>query len=97
MRVQETRRAVRSKHDSVLELQDEKGRAISGIVRLIDVSAVGARFASTATLPKGMKLHGCLRLLRTGALNIVGRVVRIKAGSNVTYYGIAFESVKRVR
>lgn len=97
MRVKENRRAVRAKHDSVLELQDEEGRAISGVVRLIDVSAVGASFASTAALRKGMRLHGRLRLLRTGALDIAGRVVRIKEGSNVTYYGIEFEAVKRAR
>ncbi|HAZ06939.1 MAG TPA: hypothetical protein DCZ01_00120 [Elusimicrobia bacterium] len=97
MRVKENRRAVRTKHDSVLELQDEKGRAIPGVVRLIDVSAVGVSFASTAPLSKGMRLHGRLRLLRTGPLNIAGRVVRIREGGNVTYYGLEFESVKRAR
>jgi hypothetical protein len=81
----------------VFELYDAAGRLIDGAARLVDLSSIGAKFAGTMSLTKGGRVHGRVRLLRTGALDIAGRIVRVDRGSNVTYYGIEFDAVKRVR
>ena len=79
----------------MLELYDEKGGLLRGAARLVDLSSVGARFASTLALPKGQHVRGRLRLMHIGALDIAGRIVRIKEGSNATLYGIEFDAVRR--
>jgi hypothetical protein len=91
----EKRRAERTRHDSVFELYDGAGRLIDAAARLVDLSSVGAKFAGTMDLPKGGRIRGRARLLRTGALDIAGRIVRVDRGTNVTYYGIEFDSVRR--
>ena len=96
-RGKENRRWLRTKHDSAVELYDAAGRLIEGGVRLVDVSAGGARFASTLALPRGRSFHGRLRLLRTGPLDVVGRIVWTKEGTNVAFYGVEFDETTRAR
>jgi PilZ domain-containing protein len=90
----EARRSKRTPHDSVLELFDKDGRLLAGVQQLVDVSAVGVSFIATHAFRKGDVVHGRLRLLETGVLEITGRVVRLKERSNSTLYAIEFESVK---
>lgn len=87
------RRAPRVRHDSVLEIFDDRGRLIDAVVRLVDVSAVGAAFASTLALSKGETVRARLRLLDSDPLEIRGRVVRVQEKANFSVYGIEFESV----
>lgn len=93
----EARRAVRARHDSVLELLDEAGRPREGALRLVDVSSTGASFTTTLVLTKGDLLRGRLRLLGAGVLEVVARVVRVKERTNCALYGVEFESVKAPR
>jgi hypothetical protein len=80
-----------------MEFYDADGRMLSGGGRLVDISAGGARFASTLTLAPGRRVRGRLRLLRTGPLDVSGRIVWTKERTNVTLYGMEFDAVKRVR
>jgi hypothetical protein len=89
----EARRAPRVPHDSVLELFDEEGRLTDDVLTLIDVSSVGVSFSTTRAFDKGAIVRGRLRLLGVGALNVMGRVVRLKKRSNSTLYAVAFDSV----
>ena len=89
----EKRRSTRFRHDSALELFDDVGREIEGAARLVDISAGGARFASTVTLARGRRIRGRLRLMRTGPLDVVGRIVWTKEGANVSYYGVEFDRI----
>ncbi|OGS42024.1 MAG: hypothetical protein A2506_09815 [Elusimicrobia bacterium RIFOXYD12_FULL_66_9] len=93
----EARRGARYRHDSVLEILDESGESIVDIVRLVDVSSVGASFSTAHRFAKGATIRGRLRLLSAGVLKITGRVVRVKERSNSTLYAIEFESVRGVR
>ncbi len=92
----EKRRAPRATHDSVLEIHDPKGHLVTAIGRLVDVSAVGACFASTHALRVGDAIHGRLRLLKEGRLTISGHIVWIRKKTNHTLYGLAFDSVRRI-
>jgi hypothetical protein len=92
---QERRRSERTKHDSVFELYDDAGRLIDSAARLVDLSSTGAKFAGTELLAKGRRIRGRVRLLRVGALDITGRIVRVDAGTNVTFYGVEFDAVRR--
>ncbi len=87
------RRAKREAHDSVLELCDQSGRLLTGIVRLVDVSTHGACFASTETLQEGQQVRGRMRLLRTGPFDVSGRIVWRKREGNRTLYGLEFDQV----
>lgn len=89
----ENRRAKRSNHDSVLELFDESGQMIAGIGRLVNVSNVGVCFSTGTVLEKGQLIHGRLRLLKDGFLDISGRVVWLKKKVNTTQYGVEFDRV----
>lgn len=93
MAAPDKRRAPRIRHDSVLEIYDDRGRLLDAVIRLIDVSAVGAAFASTVAFAKGETVRARLRLLNADPLEIRGRVVRIQEKTNYSVYGIEFESV----
>jgi hypothetical protein len=93
----EARRASRIPHDSLLELYDEAGRLLPGALKLVDVSAVGASFKTTRTFAKGAKIRGRMRLLNVGVLEIAGRIVRVKEGTNSTLYGVEFDSIGALR
>lgn len=93
----DTRRGIRVRHDSVMELLDADGRLLAGVLTLSDVSSVGASFTTTRTFAKGDAVRGRIRLLRTGVLEIVGRVVRVKEKSNSTLYAVEFESVRGLK
>ncbi|MFI5360952.1 MAG: PilZ domain-containing protein [Elusimicrobiota bacterium] len=95
MRTNEKRRAPRTRHDSVLELYDECGRLSPSNARLVDFSAVGARIATPAAFAKGSRVRGRMRLLRDGALDMTGRIVRIEPGTNFRRYAIEFDDVRR--
>lgn len=94
---QEARRSPRSRHDSVLEILDETGDVLLDIVRLVDVSSVGASFATTHAFAKGARIHARLRLLNAGVLRITAKVVRVKERTNTTLYAVEFESVRGAR
>lgn len=93
----EARRAPRIRHDSVLELYDERGRLAAGVLKLVDVSSVGASFTTTLALVPGQAIRGRVRLLGAGVLEITGRVVRSKEKTNSTLYAVAFDSVRAIR
>ncbi|OGR95774.1 MAG: hypothetical protein A2V88_15095 [Elusimicrobia bacterium RBG_16_66_12] len=93
----EARRSPRFRHDSVLEILDETGGVLLDIVRLVDVSSVGASFATTHAFAKGARIHARLRLLKAGVLKITARVVRVKEKANATLYAVEFESVRGAR
>jgi hypothetical protein len=93
----ETRRASRYPHDSVLEILGDPDSAPAGAVRLVDVSSLGASFASTRVFAKGAPIHARLRLLNAGVLEITGTVVRIKEKTNFTLYGVKFDSARGSR
>lgn len=86
------RAAKREKHDAILRLSDASGRVLTGIVRLVDVSRKGARFASTESLEPGQAVRGQIRLMSMGVLDVSGHVVWRRAKGNVTLYGLAFDS-----
>lgn len=91
------RRAPRAPHDSVLELFDEDGRLAAAVLRLHDVSSVGASFSTTRAFSKGQVLRGRMRLLGVGVLEFTGRVVRFKERENSTLYGVEFDTVAPLR
>ena len=93
----EPRRMPRARHDSVLELRDEKGELIDADLRLVDVSSGGASFSATQTFAVGDVIRGRLRLLDLGVMDITGRVVRVKARTNSILYAVEFDSVKPFR
>ncbi len=66
------RRGARVRHDSVLELLDEEGRLMGAVLKLFDVSSVGASFSTTQKFAKGAKLRGRLRILGAGDAGIHG-------------------------
>jgi hypothetical protein len=80
-----------------LEIYDASRRLLTGIGRLVNFSAVGACFSSTAALAKGVRLHARLRLLREGRLDIIARVIWIRRRTNSILYGIEFENVRPAR
>lgn len=90
----ERRAASRARHDSVLELYDASGRLLERSVRLVDVSATGARLTTTAVLRKGGEVRGRLRLLKEGVKEFGGRVLWVKERTNSNLYGIAFDWVR---
>ena len=93
----EARRSPRTPHDSVLELYDAEGRLLADVLKLVDVSTVGASFSTTRTFAKGAKIRGRLRLLGVGVLEIAGRIVRLKERTNSNLYGLESDSVKTLR
>lgn len=93
----ESRRAPRVRHDSVLELYDEEGHLTASVLKLVDVSSVGASFSTTHTFAKHAKIRGRLRLLNIGVLEIEGHVVRLKERTNSNLYGMEFDSVRTIR
>lgn len=97
MNPQDKRRAVRSKHDSVIEIYDTEGRFIKGTGRLVNFSKVGICFSSTHPLALGEPLRARLRLLREGALEISARVVWTKKRPAGMLYGLAFDAVQTIR
>jgi len=94
---QDHRRAVRTKHDSVLEIYDMEGHLIVGIGRLIDVSNAGVCFCSTKVLVKGERLRARLRLLKEGALEVLAQVVWVKKKPNTKVYGVKFDSIQKLQ
>jgi hypothetical protein len=70
---------------------------MAGVLRLSDVSSVGASFSTVRTFAKGTRIRGRLRLLGIGVLEITGRIVRFKERTNSTLYGVEFDSVKTIR
>jgi hypothetical protein len=97
MASKEKRRAPRSRHDSVLEIYDHEGRFITGIGRLVNFSTVGVCFSSTKTLTKGERLRARVRLLKEGSLEVSAHVVWSKKKPNTILYGLAFDSVQKIR
>ena len=93
----ENRRAARSKHASALELFDASGHLIVGTGRMIDFSNVGVCFSSRKVLANGDRLRARLRLLKEGTLEVSARVVWVKKGPITMTYGIAFDSVEKLR
>lgn len=75
----------------MLELYDASGRLLEQSVRLVDVSATGARLSTTAVLRKGAALRGRLRLLKEGVKEFGGRVLWVKERPNHNLYGVAFD------
>ena len=88
----EARRAVRQLHDSVLEILDESGRVTGGAGRLVDVSALGARFAAVRAFAEGSRIRARMRLLNAGVIEIAGTVVRAREKTNFTLYAVKFDS-----
>lgn len=91
----DNRRAVRDKHDSVIEILDVEGKvAASG--RLIDFSTAGASFSvgEPVVLPDAFRAR--LRFLDKGVVEVEARLVWTGLERNTTRYGIAFD-VKEVR
>ena len=89
----EARRASRYPHDSVLEIFGDSDSIPVDVARLVDVSSLGASFATTRAYAKGARIHARMRLLNAGILEVEGTVVRVKAKSNFTLYGVKFDSV----
>ena len=64
------------------------------VARLINVSSLGVSFTTIRVFAKGAPIHARMRLLNSGTLEITGTVVRIKAKTNHTLYGVKFDSVR---
>lgn len=90
----ESRRSSRHRHDSTLEILGATGGASVGVARLVDVSAGGASFVTTAVFVRGASLRGRIRLLGAGVLEFAGRIVRVKEKTNSTLYAVEFETVR---
>lgn len=90
----ESRRASRYPHDSMLEILGDSDTMPADVVRLVDVSSLGASFTTTRVFAKGAPIRARLRLLDAGVLEIKGTVVRIKEKTNFTLYGVKFDSVR---
>jgi hypothetical protein len=88
----EARRAARYSHDSVLEIMDEAGRVSDGAARLVDVSALGAKFADIRAFTEGARIRARMRLLNAGVIEVAGTVVRVQKKTNFTLYGVKFDS-----
>jgi hypothetical protein len=97
MKPEDKRRAVRNRHDSVMEIYDESGHFITGTGRLINFSKVGVCIATTRSLAPGERLRARLRLLKEGTLEVSARVVWFKKRPNTNLYGLAFDSVQKIR
>src|SRR5689334_12894554 len=97
MNPKEKRRAVRTRHNSVLELYDREGHFITGIGRLVNFSKVGVCFATTKVLSIGERLRARLRLLKEGTLEVSASVVWAKKQPNTILYGLAFDTVQKIR
>jgi len=93
----ENRRAARSSHDSAIEIFDADGHLIVAIGRLVNFSNVGVCFASTKVLAKGEPLRARLRLLREGTLEVSAHIVWARKQPNTTLYGLAFDSVQKLK
>jgi hypothetical protein len=96
MKPEEKRRALRQRHDSVLEIYDEEGHFITGTGRLVNFSKVGVCISSTQALACGERLRARLRLLKEGTLDVSAKVVWIRKKPNANLYGLAFESVAQI-
>ena len=90
-------RAPRKNHDSVLEIYDHEGNLVTGIGRLVNVSASGACFSSTQSLASGEKLHVRIRLLDEGPLEASATIVWTRKQRNTTQYGLSFTNVKKAK
>jgi len=97
MNPKDKRRAPRSRHDSVLEIYDEDGHFITGTGRLINFSKVGICFSTTKALTIDERLRARLRLLREGILEVSAHVVWARKKPNTILYGLAFDSVQKIR
>ncbi|MBI4422441.1 MAG: PilZ domain-containing protein [Elusimicrobia bacterium] len=95
MRARENRRAPRVKRNTVLELFDGQGRQVEAVVRLVDYSVAGLRFATAAHLAPGDRVRACLSLMREGLLYVEGRVVWKRAKGSTTLYGVEFSEPPR--
>ena len=95
MPTNDKRRAVRNRHDSVLEIFDNSGKVISWSGRLIDFSMSGARFCAKQILAKDDRISARLRLMDKGVLDITAHVVWSRKERNTNIYGVRFDSVKR--
>jgi hypothetical protein len=97
MKPKEKRRAVRTRHDSILEVYDQEGHFITGIGRLVDFSKVGVCFRTTKILSVGERLRARLRLLKEGTLEVSASVVWVQKKSNSMLYGLEFDTVQKIR
>jgi hypothetical protein len=91
----ENRRAPRHRHDSVIEIFDVEGK-VAATGRLQDFSEVGASFIVGDPVVMPDRFRARLRLMDRGVLDAKAHVVWIKREKNMTRYGIAFDSLKRV-
>lgn len=85
------RRAPREPRSNVLEVSDESGRLITGVVRMVDVSHVGASFTASETLQVGQRLRGRIKLLRRGPFDVSGTIVWAKKREKLWQYGLQFD------
>ena len=93
----DSRRAPRRRHDSVLEIYDERGKLVVAVGKLVDFSMAGACFSTTQILANGEKIRARLRLLQEGVLDISAHVVWSRKKNNAILYGIEFDVVERPR
>lgn len=89
------RQAERNRHDSVIEIFDEKGKFFAS-GRLTDFSETGAAFSIAGPVKLPEKFRARLRLLSKGVLEAEAQLVRTRKENNVTHYGVKFNSLKRV-
>jgi hypothetical protein len=92
----DNRRALRRRHNSVVEIYDDLGNSIAETGRLVDFSNVGACFSCQREFTVNTQLRLRLRLLREGRLYIRGRIVWVKKRTNTILYGIEFVNVHEV-
>ncbi|MCM2266966.1 MAG: PilZ domain-containing protein [Elusimicrobiales bacterium] len=95
MNGKDKRRAPRSLRDSVIEIFDAEGN-VAATGRLIDFSDTGASFFVGDPLVMPERFRARLRFLDRGVLDARARVVWMRRDKNMTRYGIAFDSLKRV-
>ncbi len=93
--IPEKRRSPRKRHDSVMEIFDESGHLITGIGRLVDVSATGACFSTTRILEVNHPFRVRLRLLMEGPLEMSAHIVWSRKKNNTILYGIAFDPLHK--
>lgn len=95
MTPREARRAPRARHDSALELFNERGQLLPAEVQtLVDISDTGASFTSTREFAKGERIRGRVRRLGRPALDFTGRVVRRRehpTRANSILYAVEFD------
>jgi len=91
----DARRAPRTRHDSALELFNERGQLLPADVQtLVDISETGASFTSTRELAKGARIRGRVRRLGLPVLDFTGRVVRRRehpTKANSILYAVEFD------